>query len=109
MRAKQLANLALQAVVGRAAGVAVVCDHHRGNGLIAHRVDPAVGEHVQIDILISQQKCVVARRCHRFLPRFHGKQVQLLHHAHFVHLERELFSRKQFYFAHCNDFLHLVI
>ncbi|MEZ4627375.1 MAG: hypothetical protein R2912_04590 [Eubacteriales bacterium] len=77
-----------------------------GDCLIAHRVD-AIGEHVQIDILVAQQKRVVARFRHRLLTRFYGEQIEFLHHAHFVHFERELYSRIQFDFAHVVVFLHL--
>ena len=107
-RAEQLADLGLQTIVGCAAGVAVVRGHHRGCLLVAHGVYTAVGEHVQKDILVAQQKCVVARFGHRLLPRFHRQEVKFLHYAHLVHFKGELLARKEFYFAHSLGFLQYI-
>ncbi|MPN05466.1 hypothetical protein SDC9_152716 [bioreactor metagenome] len=90
--AEQLGDLCLQTVEGCASRIAVVRGHHCGGLLVAHGVDAAVGEHIQKDILVAQQKRIVARGCHRFVPFLNRQKVEFLHDANLVHFEGELFS-----------------
>ena len=75
-------------VVGGAAGVRVVGDHHRGLLAVAHRVRAAVREHVQEDVRVLEQERVVPGSRDAREAVVHGDQVELLDDADLVHLER---------------------
>jgi len=85
---EELLNLLLELGEGRRAGVAVVGLHHRGELLVAHRVDAAVGQHVEVDVAVLEQKGVVASLAQRRESTLDGHQVELLDDPHLVHLQR---------------------
>ena len=101
VRAEELVHLGLQPVEGRAAGVAVVADEHRGGLAVAHAVDAGVGQHVEEDVLVLEQEGVVARLGDGLGAALHGLEVQLLHHAHLVQLEGDVHTGEEFDVRHC--------
>ncbi len=74
LRSKQFRAFGFQPGEGLGTGVAVVGFHHRRQLPVAHGVHTAVGEHVQIDVAVFQQKCVAARVLHSLQAFFDRKQ-----------------------------------
>ena len=108
IHAEDLVQLALQARVGGAAGVAVIGNHHGGLLLVAHGVHAAVGQHVHEDILVLQQEGVVACFGDRREALLHRNEIEFLHNANLVHFERNLFAAEEFDVCHgweTSDFL----
>ncbi|MPN54388.1 hypothetical protein SDC9_202058 [bioreactor metagenome] len=85
----------LQLEVGFAAGIAVVCHQHRSLLAIAHRVDPAVGQHIQEDIPVSEQEGIVAGFGHGKESLIHIRQIEFLDNPDLVHLQWNLFTAEK--------------
>ena len=100
IHAENFGNLRRHAVVGFGAGVGVVGTEHRGLLQVAHGVDAGVGEHVHEDIAILQKEGVVAGFVHACDAFLHGREVQFLNDADFVHFERNFFSAEELYISH---------
>ena len=100
LRAEYLVHLVLQPREGRAAGVAVVADEHRGGLAVAHRVHAGVGEHVEEDVLVLEQEGVVPRLGDGRGAALDGLEIELLHHAHLVQLEGDVHSGEEFDVGH---------
>ena len=101
VHAEDLAQLVVKARVGGAAGVGVVGDHHRGELLVAHGVDAAVGQHVEEHVGVLQQEGVVAGLGHRLEALFDRQQVQLLDDAHLVHFQRDRLVAVELHLSPC--------
>ncbi len=97
---EKLANLVLELGEGARPGVAVVGLHHGGELPVTHGVHAAVGEHVQVDVAVLQQKRVVASFGNRLEPSLDGHQIQLLHDADLVHFEGQGLAGEQFDVGH---------
>ena len=100
VHAEDFLELAFQAGVRGAAGVAVVGNHHGRHLLVAHGVDTAVGEHVHEHIGILEQKGVVAGFRHRCQAPLNRRQIQLLNDADLVHFERKRLRAVELHFRH---------
>ena len=99
-RAEQVADLVFELGEGRRARIAVVGLHHRRQLLVAHGVDAAVGQHVEIDIAVLQQKRVVAGFIQSLKATLDRRQAQLLNNADLVHLQRDFLAGIEFDVGH---------
>ena len=75
--------------------------------IIAHGVDAAVGQHIQIDVTVLQQERIVPGLRDGLQTIFNGDQSEFLDNADLVHLERNSLSGKHLYAWHNGSLLYL--
>ena len=75
VRTENFLHCGLKTVEGLTAGIGVVCKMHGGGLAVRHGVYTGVGKHVQIDILVLKQECIVASLLDGTQTFVYGKKV----------------------------------
>ena len=86
---KDLLHLRGQAPICGAPGICVITYHHCAELLIRHRVDAAVGEHIEITFIRIHAVGIEACAADSLDPLLNGKDRSLLHDANLMHLQRK--------------------
>jgi hypothetical protein len=89
-----------EAVKGRGTGITIICLRHGCQLVVRHGIDPAIGEHVEKNVGVSQEKCIVTRLFDAFQALIDGKEVEFLNDPNTVHFNRSRRAGEKFNVCH---------